>query len=202
MTFDDLNENLRKNHQLPNKLSYAERLERYNLIRERIFNDRKEEVSNKIRKIRNRYQIRKKERKKIASAVLTSFVDIRPYLEVDINGLKLRGLMDSGATICCLGNNCNVLKMNTEIFDFKSSLKIKVNVKVGTINVETILYLVTNLKQDLILGYDFWQKIGFKICLENNELDGNDTRSTEFELEVHHLSQEQKRILDEVKGYF
>lgn len=84
------------------------RLDNYNRVRERIFKDF--EVSNKM-KTHQRYNKRKSE-----------------YMEVIINGIHFRGLMDSGASISCLGKNClnNAKKMNCDIMDFSSSIKTQV----------------------------------------------------------------------------
>lgn len=91
------------------------------------------------------------------------------YTGRKLNGLEFKGLMDSGATISCLGKNCieNVSKMKCHIINFKSNIKpadgknqliigkVKLFVECVNVTQEMLFYMVHNLKQNLILGYDF-----------------------------------------------
>lgn len=109
-------------------------------------------------------------------------------MEVNVNGLKFKGLMDSGATISCLGRYCviNAEKMNTPIMDLKSSIRTadgktlqiigKIKIQCGKRIEEMTLYLVPNLQQDLILGYDFLQRLGIKICVNSGIINENRKR--------------------------
>ena len=47
-------------------------------------------------------------KRKIAKAMLSSVIsadDPRPYAKIHIGGVELMGLLDSGASISCLGSN-------------------------------------------------------------------------------------------------
>lgn len=131
-------------------------------------------------------------------------------MHVTVNSVNLRGLMDSGASVSCLGKDClkKVKDMKVDIIDFKSTIKtadgashliigkIKTKIHIGTKSVNIILYLVPNLRQELILGYDFWKSIGMRICLDNEEIneisfDGNDD-----EIKMRQLSSRQLAELE------
>lgn len=96
-------------------IPYEQRLEEYKKKRDEIFKDFQPEVTKKIAKTRRLYRNRKIERKEIASACLEIDDDIRPYMNVKLNGFNFTGLMDSGASISCLGNKC---LENAQILNF------------------------------------------------------------------------------------
>lgn len=195
--------------------TYEDRLKNYMEVRAKIFDCQTTTPKSKITKTRERYQRRKHERNEISSTLLETHNDIRPYMDVEINGIALKGLMDSGASISCLGRNCleNVQKMDSKILDFKSQIKtadgtsqqiignVKVTIKFGSKSKDITLYLVPNLKQDLILGYDFWKCVGFTITpkvLEITEVENDVPKDPK----IHDLSEQQKHILEHVKSYF
>lgn len=151
----------------------------------------------------------------IASTTIGTIDDIRPYMTVEINSLEFQGLLDSGASVSCLGNNCmeNANRMNAKFLAYKSSVrtadgkhhlivgKIKSKIKCGRKSVETILYLVPNLSQEIILAYDFWRKIGLKVCLDDRVIE-EITASDPEELTMHQLTSYQNRLLESVKLNF
>lgn len=140
-------------------IPYEERLETRR--REEIFKDFTPELSIKVIKARHGYSRRKKERREIASACLNVDYDIRPYMDIQLNGIEIKGLMDSGASVSCLGKNCmeNLHKMNANILDYKSSIKTadgrnhliigktRLTVQCGSKTKEMLFYLVPNLQQ-------------------------------------------------------
>lgn len=79
-------------------IPYEERKENYYRRRAEIFKDFTPVVSKKVAKARKGHARRKKERKEIASASIETGNDIRPYMDVKLNGLEFKGLLDSGAS--------------------------------------------------------------------------------------------------------
>lgn len=208
------NENINSNIQLKKLVPYEIRLENYIKKRAEIFKNENVHQTNKTTKIRDRYQKRKQERKEINSTIISDENDIRPYLDVTINGVKLKGLMDSGASISCLGDDCLQIadQMKIPVLDFKSSVhtadgkthqiigKVKAKVQCGDKDEEIILYLIPNLKQKLILGYDSWQRLGINICINPTYI--NEIATDNLELNVHELTSEQLTLLENVKQSF
>lgn len=59
-------------------------------------------------RVRELARHRKKEVKAIAETVLRDTTDKRPYVKVEIDGIPVEGLLDSGASISCLGSISDV----------------------------------------------------------------------------------------------
>lgn len=98
-TNNDNNQSEHTQHTFVTIVPYEERLQKYNERRNEIFKDFIPEISKKVAKARTGYLKRKTERKEIASACIEVDNDIRPYLNITINGVKFSGLMDSGASV-------------------------------------------------------------------------------------------------------
>lgn len=193
---------------------YEIKLEKYLKRREEIFTDFPSKRYKNILKTRDRYHERKKERKEIATSILSSFTDIRPYLDVSLNKVNLKGLMDSGANVSCLGKNCfeNLAKMKTKIYDFRSKIKTagggkqniigKVLLEVECNNRKELVrfFLVPSLTQELILGYDFWKKFDIKISIGNYII--NEISLDTPDPQVHQLNMEQQIKLENAKLEF
>lgn len=108
--------------------------------------------------------------------------------------------------------NCieNVKKIKAKILDYKSSVRTsdgkhhvivgKINTKIvcGSKSVETILYLVSDLCQEFILGYDFWKNIGLNLCLDDRVI-GEISMSETEEIKMRQLTPHQDRMLESVK---
>ena len=212
--FNDRNKHQPKSqNKLKKIIPYEERLKTYNSKREEIFNDFKPDITPKVRKARIGYARRKFERTEIASTCLNDENDIRPYMDVKLDGLEFKGLMDSGASISCLGKNCieKVREMGSKILNFKSSIKtadgrkhlivgkVNLTVQCGNKTQQMILYLVPNLSQTLILGYDFWQRFGISICINNGSIS---EIVNEEDAKIHNLTPEQTTVLENVKLSF
>lgn len=80
-----------------------ERIANYYAVRSRIFGSQGCLVSEKIRKLRNRFIAKKRMYKAIEATTLCSSDDPRPYATVSVFGEPILGLLDSGASISCLG---------------------------------------------------------------------------------------------------
>jgi len=100
--------------------------------------------------------------------------DERPYVVVDILGKKIISLLDSGASCCVLGKNAlNLLKeLNLTIRDKYTAISTADGTKhfaEGYIDLP-VLYknqlkilptlIVPSIRQELILGIDFWKIFG------------------------------------------
>lgn len=143
--------------------------------------------------------------------------DIRPHVIVSLSGLHIRGLLDSGASISCLG--CNALQ-RIELLGLKlKTVSKSVHTADGTaqpvvgfvdINIEfqnksrkIRLFVIPSLTQELYLGMDFWEKFGLAPVMveelnqiKDNEGQGNPPTS------AHELSDEQQVELEAVKQAF
>ena len=206
---------------------YHERLRLYELARKRIFcesinisfhnNIERRIPRRNTRRIRQFYKILKQNRLKFRScieAIGKSESDIRPYIQVDIFGMKLLGLLDSGASLSCLSGSAakKFLKENRPYKKFSNFvqaaggqqyrilgyLDTNINYK-NTIKLVR-LYIIPELKQDLYLGIDFWHSFGL-----TNRIFGNITGEIE-ELnqacDEHILTHDQKQILTKMVSLF
>lgn len=96
--------------------------------------------------------------------------DPRPHVNVEINTGQVRGLLDSGATISCIGKNasdtlhrCNLeWKEYGNVIQTASGQKQEVKgyvdakIKYNNKSKHIRLYIVPTLSQELYLGIDFW----------------------------------------------
>lgn len=143
--------------------------------------------------------------------------DRRPHATIKINGEAVRGLLDSGASISCLGkgawqtiHRC-ALKWK-ELGDHSAvetasgqQQKIVgyVDTRIqfqGTTN-KIRLYIIPTLKNELYLGIDFWHS--FELLPELEELSTSVTEQAETGIDVespdvHLLSPEQRIRLNEI----
>lgn len=156
---------------------YHIRLGKYLEKRKEIFGSNSLE-NKKISNARLRCKKRKSERAKVMSSLICSDNDARPYLNVSVNDVGIEGLLDSGATVSCLGRNCfeNIEKFKARIYDFKSSVgvadgtrrqvvgKVRLNIKCRDKEVPMLFYIVPSLIQELYLGWDFWEVFGIRPC--------------------------------------
>jgi len=107
--------------------SYEERKQKYETARERIFSEKLESsgVSKEIDKVRTASERRKTRFKIVEAAIIrAASSDRRPYATVYIEGIKITGLLDSGATVSVLGRGCETLLKNLEEItqNFRSSV--------------------------------------------------------------------------------
>lgn len=144
--------------------------------------------------------------------------DGRHYLKVNIMGIKMVGLLDSGANCTVLGKDAqNVIKtLKLDVFNVDTNIKTAdgtVHAIKSYINLPfeyngkcfvlpTLVF--PNLAQTLILGIDFWNRFNLKpcmceeTCVELLELNDNLTLDNEkFELSSFQLQK-----LNEVKQKF
>lgn len=137
--------------------------------------------------------------------------DIRPYAEVSVNGVKIKGLLDSGASVTCIGKDAIKLarQIGVKIKRIDSVVKTADGadqVIVGYIDAPTEFknttkiirfYLIPSLNQTLYLGCDFWYTFGL-LPITIGEL----VKPTEVDPNVHVLSVADQKRLEEVKKMF
>lgn len=161
-------------HPTTKRKTYEERLQRYNKLRARLLTIEELYTNDTVRYI-NKPLRRKKKRKIFRHLIESSSISVgedpRPYALVQIGKENIRGLLDSGASISCLGKDClGVVKRNKlSVIKFDSGLKTadgKHQKIVGRVNILVThngitrnidFYLVPSLSQELYLGIDFWQ---------------------------------------------
>lgn len=101
-----------KNNNLPYNIpnhykSYEDRLKNYIEVRNRIFGqgDNQAEFPSKVR--RSRFEKRKTTRRLVVSSVeVFDSSDSKIFADIYLKDKKIRGLLDSGATVSVLGKNC------------------------------------------------------------------------------------------------
>lgn len=142
-------------------------------------------------------------------AEVSSSADPRPHATVLIGERSIRGLLDSGASISCLGLNGAdfVQSLDIKLKPIASSIKtadgsdqqilgfIEVPITYNSKTVLIRLYVVPSLRQPLYLGIDFWYAFGIMPKLVS-EIDS--TKISVQNTNVHSLSPEQSKSLQEV----
>lgn len=192
----------------------------YEAIRDRIFCNEKAPVSNKIKKTRERYQIRKDRRHAVETSVLEGSHDIRPYGEVNVFGEAMSGLLDSGSSVTVLGKGAVefIKDLGLEFIPFNGHIltadgnsqqiigRLK-NVKIKFRGEEKTLDILIgpSLKQTLYLGWDFMSKFGlakdlFETPIEEIQLESADKEQDESIR--HELDPEQSKRLLEIIDTF
>lgn len=153
----------------------------------------------------------------ISSACFPSSIDQisdpRPYATVKISGNDINGLLDSGASISCLGSGaieflCNLDLSWTKLSSTVSTADGKSQSVLGYINVPVEyqndvhplkLFIVPSLAQKLYLGVDFWKafQIAPNIISELDESGPTDKNSLAHEL----LPRDQRRLQKIVESF-
>lgn len=137
-------------------------------------------------------------------------LDPRPHAIVEIGDTKLRGLLDSGASISCLGKDAlefikkNSLKMKSIVSEVKTADGASQSI-IGFTDVSVTyageskllrLYLVPSLSQSLYLGIDFWKLFGiWPSKLEEIAVSAPSEVDPPL---VHTLSSSQQQQLDQI----
>lgn len=202
------------------------RKKNYEEVRGRIFNSNSRKVSPKIIKVRQKFTERKNNRKLIVSSIGRASLetqDPRVFIEIEIDGRKVNGLLDSGASVSILGKNCRELiqDLNINIQPMMTNVKTAsgqqhrilgkahLTIKYNDDEELMLFYLCPDLEQDLYLGIDFWRK--FKLAPDivgieeiNFEKIANDFRKDEVEYKIkpHVLTAEQESKLEKIVKEF
>ena len=152
-------------------------------------------------------------RKTIAS-ISSAINDIRPFVEIEIFGMKLGALLDSGASISCICGKAaqDFLSKKIPFKQFSSSKSVDTAGGntfpiIGSVETEVTFrgmtksinfLIIPGLKQDVYLGCDFWRSFGLLDFIFNNikieELTENSN--------MHLLSDQQKAQLEKIINLF
>ena len=161
------------------RLPYHKRLEMYNVKRKEIFEntvisqiDQKHHSKRSTRRLREFYKRRKYCSKLLVSSIISNSKDGRFYAKVSFLNFVELGLLDTGASISCIG--ADLARKDFSKFPnfskYKSFVKTahgNVQPVVGWLNVnmtfkgktENIdLFVIPSISQRLLLGVDFWRK--------------------------------------------
>lgn len=141
--------------------------------------------------------------------VPTDYSDPRPHATVEICEESLVGLLDSGASISCLGRGADnfVQKYNLKVKSIKTvvntadgapqSVNGYADVPITYMNVTKLvrLYIVPSLTQILYLGVDFWKLFGiWPTCIESLDATPPILNTSD---RMHNLNVDQQRQLQE-----
>lgn len=209
---------------------YKDKLKNYEKVRTAIFKNSSNpdqpqpKVSNKILKVRQRYQERKLYRQEVESTILERNDDIRPFGKVELFGRTIVGLLDSGSTVTILGNNAIELlkELDLEFLPFHSQVRTadgntqpiigrikKVPLKFRDQEKQIDLLIGPSLNQNLYLGWDFMQAFGLATDLIEPKVEelgvghlGCQATETESGFQMHVLSEKQQSELDKIKQRF
>nr|XP_041631159.1 uncharacterized protein LOC121502206 [Drosophila kikkawai] len=154
-----------------------ERMQRYFEARNRIFNnhqlDGMRTVSRRLLKARKRFRQRHQTRRAVVEAVRRGMgSDPRVFAEVLIQGKRVTGLLDTGASVNVLGRGSRELleEIGVRMEKYVSIVKTaagedrsiigRVHVPVQFKGVEKVLtfYVCPYLEQAMYLGIDFWRR--------------------------------------------
>lgn len=136
--------------------------------------------------------------RKLKNAIISDLssslpADSRPHAIIELNGCHIRGLLDSGASISCLGRNSKErieqleLKMkplNQSVHTADGSPQavvgyVETEVRYANKTQIVRLYVVPSLSQELYLGIDFWQLFGLAPVMIKSLLDPQDLPPTD-----------------------
>ncbi|KAL7723637.1 hypothetical protein ACLKA6_006044 [Drosophila palustris] len=144
--------------------------------RNRIFGERQLEgmtmATRRILKTRARFRRRRMTRRQIIEAVQRDDnTDPRVFADVEVTGRKMKGLLDTGASVSLLGRGCRELVEELEwpVQPYASMVRtaagasrpilgrVVLPVKYKERVQEIVLYMCPDLQQELYLGIDFWR---------------------------------------------
>lgn len=194
----------------------------YEKVKKRIFGSSYRQISNKIRKVREKFKERRKTRRIIIDSINKMSkinLDNRCFTDVMIEGKIVTRLLNTGASVSVLGNGCRELEeeLNLNIQPILTNVKtasdqyhrvlgkVKVSISYKDLEHQMLLYLCPDLEQNLYLGIDFWKL--FKLAPDIIGIDEMDmekiVKDFETEKEVnklrpHDLNEEQRMKLDKV----
>lgn len=149
-------------------------------------------ISRRIVKARKRFRDRKMLRNKLVASInnLESH-DNRIFAEVLISGKSVKGLLDTGASVCLLGKGCRELvqELGLDVQKHFSALKtaggehfnilgkVVVPVKYKDIEKCVTFFLCPYLQQNMYLGIDFWRSFNLAPEILNTDRGESKTSS-------------------------
>lgn len=111
------------------KGTYEERLKNYSEVRDRIFNSM--EKLDRIRRTREKFKKKRKMYRGIkqlvrkCDAIAKKGVDPRVFVSCELENMKVKGLLDSGASVSILGHDCEkiVEKLQSKVIPIFSEVR-------------------------------------------------------------------------------
>lgn len=215
-----------KDEKIKSKLvfpSFEERLKNYNEVKAKIFSETPTMYTKRFKRLkmfRTKCKQRKKYQKQAVSIQEICVNDNRPFGIVLLEGIELKGLLDSGASLSVLGrNSLNFLQsINKSFLKIHSMVSTSDGTKQPVVGVVHLLakynsieqlhkfFIVPTLSQELYLGFDFWRAFNIAPELHNiniSELNIDlDVPSESPENEQHILTPTQQFRLNKVKQMF
>lgn len=200
---------------VPSRKTFEERLQNYNLVRDRIFNSPEKKMSNRIKRTRERYKKRKEIRIAIDSSILDAEEDLRPYGTIEVFGEKLVGLIDTGANVSILGKEAIQFLEKHKVEMTKVAMKVRTaggschnivgkilcNVTFKGNSKEILIFIAPSLTQKLYLGNDFVRLFNLAPNLYVNELIGGSVED-QLDPNMHKLLPEERKALNKVIAEF
>lgn len=141
---------------------------------------------------------------------IASLGDPRLFASISINGVEVRGLLDSGASVSCVGADASETLRECGLTWKRQSDKVRVangqqqqirrhvdaSVTFRGITKRIQLFVIPTLCQKLYLGIDFWRSFGLVPQLDDIAVDGPVLPN------VHVLNATNQAKLDAVKATF
>ncbi|XP_039448864.2 uncharacterized protein LOC120427973 [Culex pipiens pallens] len=149
----------------------------------------------------------------IASMLITLSNDSRPFVKVDMMGISVIGLLDSGAQRTVIGGRKLMKDLQLKLKPTTTTLKTaagqdlevlgSTDIPITFNGVTRILPVLVapKLARRCILGYDFWQRFGIRPSTYEFVDAIDETEEVNVE-EEEHFSEEQLQQLEEVKKLF
>lgn len=159
--------------------------------------------------------------KRLAHAVISETstlfpADARPHATVSFGGVHLVGLLDSGASISCLGKNAEqrLQQLSLPIKRVKQSVQTADGAEqavIGYVDVDITfnatvkpirLFVIPSLSQELYLGIDFWKEFKLAPAVIGEVSTEPDVPTKKEDVKLHQLTEEQFGELEAVKAEF
>lgn len=150
-------------------------MQNYLQVRDRIFKDFPQENTHRKSK-RSTLRLRRfwkavRENKKLLISSVLNEEDARYYAKVKLLDREIYGLLDTGANISCMGSSLasETFANRPEFCKLKSTVKtadgkshaingfLSIDIEYKTVVKKIKLYIIPSIKQELILGVDFWK---------------------------------------------
>ena len=175
-------------------------------------------VKRNTRRLRGFYSKLKKnifKFKKTVASLSSSSNDVRPFIQIEIFGMKLGALLDSGASISCICGKAaaEFLSKNIPFKKFASFSKsvdtaggnsfpilgsVETDVTFRGVTKPINFLIIPGLKQDVYLGCDFWRSFGLlDLIFDTVRIEELDENSN-----IHSLTPQQKAQLEKMINLF
>ncbi|XP_037899719.1 uncharacterized protein K02A2.6-like [Glossina fuscipes] len=153
---------------------------------------------------------------KLLSSIISNPTDIRPYARVTVFDEQVDGLLDTGASISCVGNALaeRILQMNIPFKKMSSTVRtadgkqqkivgsLKTLIKFKGIENSIELFIIPSLSQSLYLGIDFWKSLNILPDFSLFSISDTEFKEKNQEAKFCKLDAAQKSSLQDVIKLF